>query len=78
MTSTKRPHSRAGKLGLHMIRAGTVGTHPRFVAMLRDLIQERLDPALDRPALGKMPPSPDICPADCCLPRPPSRAGLSR
>ena len=59
---------RAAKLGLHMIRAGTVGTHPRFVAMLRTLIQERLDPARERPAAGKLPPSPDICPADCCLP----------
>ena len=35
---------RAGKLGLNMVRAGTVGTHPRFVAMLRDA-----DPGAARP-----------------------------
>ena len=27
---------------LNMVRAGTVGTHPRFIAMLRELIEERL------------------------------------
>ena len=59
---------RAANLGLNMIRAGTVGTHPRFVAMLRSLIQERLDPARRRAFVGTLPPSPDVCPADCCLP----------
>jgi ferrochelatase len=62
---------RAAKLGLNMIRAGTVGTHPRFVAMLRSLIQERLDPTRERAVVGMLSPSPDICPADCC--RPPAR-----
>ncbi len=59
---------RAAKLNLNMIRAGTVGTHPRFVAMLRTLIQERLDPTRARHAAGAYPPSHDDCPADCCLP----------
>jgi protoporphyrin/coproporphyrin ferrochelatase len=59
---------RAGKLGLNMIRAGTVGIHPRFVGMLRKLIQERLDPTRPREVLGTLPPSHDVCPADCCLP----------
>ena len=30
------------ELGLLMVRAGTVGTHPRFISMLRELIAERL------------------------------------
>lgn len=32
----------AESLGLHMVRAATVGTHPKFVAMIRELIEERL------------------------------------
>jgi protoporphyrin/coproporphyrin ferrochelatase len=35
--------SRAESLGLNMVRAATVGTHPKFVAMVRELVQERLD-----------------------------------
>ena len=38
-----REHARA--LGLNMVRAGTVGTHPGFVAMIRELIEERLSGA---------------------------------
>lgn len=33
---------RAEALGLKMVRAATVGTHPRFVAMIRELIGERV------------------------------------
>ncbi|MFN8185499.1 MAG: ferrochelatase [Gaiellales bacterium] len=58
----------AGELGLRMIRAGTVGTHPAFVAMIRELVQERLDPSLERRALGREGPAPDVCPPGCCLP----------
>jgi ferrochelatase len=58
----------AAGLGLTMVRTATVGVHPRFVAMLRELIQERLDPALPRRAAGRLPIHPDICPVDCCLP----------
>lgn len=36
-------HARA--LELNMVRAATVGTHPRFVAMIRELIEERLSGA---------------------------------
>ncbi|MGB8260733.1 MAG: ferrochelatase, partial [Terracidiphilus sp.] len=35
----------AGSLGLNMVRAATVGTHPKFVAMIRELIEERLSGA---------------------------------
>ena len=55
------------RLGLNMVRAGTVGTHPRFVGMLRELIRERLDPGAERRALGGAGPSHDVCPVDCCL-----------
>ena len=34
--------AKAVELGLPFARAATVGTHPRFVAMLRELVEERL------------------------------------
>ena len=54
------------ELGITMVRAATVGTHPRYVQMIRELILERIDPNAPRLALGTLGPSPDICPADCC------------
>ncbi len=61
-------------LGINMVRAATVGTHPRFIRMIRELIVERVTLNSDRPALGRLGPSPDICPPDCCayVPRRPS------
>ena len=56
------------RLGLNMVRSATVGTHPRFVAMLGELIRERLDPSAARRALGPFGPSHDVCPDDCCPP----------
>ncbi len=58
----------AGEIGLNMVRAATVGTHPRFVTMIRKLIQERLDPPAQKEAIGRYGPNWDVCPADCCLP----------
>jgi ferrochelatase len=58
----------ANELGLKMVRAGTVGTHPAYVAMVRELIVERLSADAPRRALGSLGPSHDRCPADCCLP----------
>lgn len=55
------------ELGLQMARAGTVGVHPRFVGMIRELIQERLSDNPQRAAIGQLPPSHDVCPVDCCL-----------
>ena len=46
---------------------GTAGTHPAFVAMIRELIEERLDPEAPRRALGRFGPSHDVCLAGCCL-----------
>jgi ferrochelatase len=54
------------ELGLRMVRAATVGTHPRFVQMIRELIVERIEESAVRPALGVMGPSHDVCPEDCC------------
>lgn len=54
------------QLGITMIRAVTVGTHPRFVAALVDLVEERLGLRQDRPTVGCSPVKPADCPADCC------------
>ncbi|GAA1503146.1 ferrochelatase [Sphaerisporangium rubeum] len=41
----------ARELGIHLTRAATAGTHPRFVSMVRELLDE---------------PEPAACPATCC------------
>ena len=51
--------------GIRMARAATVGVHPKFVSMIRDLILERTEGA-PRLALGNRGPSHDVCPEDCC------------
>ena len=53
-------------LGVNMVRAATPSTHRRFVAMIRQLVVERTSDASERPALGRLGPAPDVCPADCC------------
>jgi ferrochelatase len=55
------------ELGLSMVRAETVGTHPRFIRMIRELILERVMPDQPRLALGVAGASPDVCDEDCCL-----------
>ncbi|HET6879818.1 MAG TPA: ferrochelatase [Pirellulales bacterium] len=64
----------AEQLGLGFVRAATVGTHPQFIDAIHALILERLAPGSPRAALGRLPPLPDVCPDDCCLPglRPPT------
>ncbi len=57
----------ADSLGLRMVRASTVGSHPDFVAMVRELIEERTAGA-PRRALGNLGASHDTCPLDCCPP----------
>ena len=52
--------------GIRVVRAGTVGTHPRFVEAVRELVLERLDPSAERRALGNLEPSPDECRPGCC------------
>ncbi len=53
-------------LSLPMTRAKTVGVHPKFIGMIRELILERIDPAQERRALGSLGPRADICAEDCC------------
>jgi ferrochelatase len=55
------------QFGIEMVRAEPVGTHPRFVTMIRQLVEERVQGA-PRAALGSLGPWPDTCPADCCRP----------
>lgn len=57
---------RARLLGVNMVRAATVGAHPRLVAMIRELISERFQPGSARPALGDLGLCPDVCAPDCC------------
>lgn len=45
------------ELGIEMVRAGSAGTHPLFIAMIQEMVDERLrneDPAFDR------------CAENCC------------
>ncbi len=58
--------SRALELGLNMVRAATAGSHPRFVRMVRELVEERLSDAPVRLHLGSCGPAPDVCAPDCC------------
>jgi len=63
------------EIGVPMVRAGTVGTHPRFVGMIREMVLERLRG--DAPcSVGPLPPRPDVCASGCCpapLSAPPGR-----
>lgn len=55
----------AQELGIDMVRAGTPGTHPAFVSMVRELIAERADPHASRVGLGNVPGCPEES-TDCC------------
>ena len=74
--------NRAHELGMNMIRVATVGTDPVFVAMIRELIEERLQENPERRFLGELGASHDVCAVNCCqlgerrtIPRPaPERA----
>ncbi|MFZ0730818.1 MAG: ferrochelatase [Candidatus Sulfotelmatobacter sp.] len=52
-------------LSLPMARAKTVGVHPNFIAMIRELILERTTGA-ERRGLGSLGPRQDMCAEDCC------------
>jgi ferrochelatase len=68
--------ARARELGLGFMRAQTVGVHPRFVGMIRELILERTADA-PRRALGAEGPAPDDCAPGCC-PAPSARPAPTR
>ena len=57
---------RAAALSLGFVRAGTVGTHPAFVRMIRELVEERVA-GVARRALGARGPRADACAPDCCV-----------
>jgi len=65
------------RLGINMVRAATAGTHPRFVRMIRELIEERMTGSPQRLALGNLGPSHDECPSDCCAFTPTPRPAAS-
>lgn len=67
----------ADQLGLNMLRAATLGDHPRFVRMIRDLIAERAYETSERPIVGDLAACPDVCPVDCCLSGRPTAAARS-
>lgn len=59
------------EIALNVVRAATVGVHPTFVRMIRDLIVERIEVEQglnpERLALGSRGPLHDVCPVNCCL-----------
>ena len=59
-------HQLCDSLDLPMVRAKTVGVHPKFIGMIRELILERMNPESERRALGTFGARPDICVEDCC------------
>lgn len=59
---------RAHALGVNLVRVPTVGTAPAFIAMIRELIEERTNGAMPRRALGSLGASHDVCAVSCCLP----------
>ena len=66
----------AKQLGLDFARAATPGADPRFVTMVRELVEERLRPGTPRAALGTI-PTWDFCDVACCpatRPRPATSA----
>lgn len=70
--------SAAAARGIRLVRADTPGSHPRFVSMIRELIEERQEPqrtGLDRGAAGARA---KYCYLGCCpSPSPPTPAGLT-
>jgi protoporphyrin/coproporphyrin ferrochelatase len=59
---------RAREVGITFARVATPDTTPEFVAMVRELIEERLDPDRPRRALSTLGVRPDVCPGCCTVP----------
>ena len=53
-------------IGMRLVRAATVGTHPLFVSMIRELILERMNPERERRFMGVLGLRADACAVDCC------------
>lgn len=58
--------TKAADVGIDAVRAATVGTDPRFVGMIRQLVLERMTASPERKCLGCRGPNHDICPVGCC------------
>ncbi|HWA66819.1 MAG TPA: ferrochelatase [Mycobacteriales bacterium] len=56
----------AAELGIGFHRTAPPAGDPRFVEMVRELVQERLDRAAPRRAMSVIGPAHDVCPAGCC------------
>ena len=60
----------AAQLSMAFERAATPGTHPAFVAVVRDLLRERsariAGTHVEPRAVGPLSPAWDVCPASCC------------
>jgi ferrochelatase len=68
----------AAQLGMELSRAPTAGTHPAFVAMVRELVEEQLTGARPR-RLGKLGLFGIDCADGCCpAPRRPDAASAAR
>jgi ferrochelatase len=55
------------QINMNMVRAATVGTHPAFIRMIRELVLERTQPGTPRRFLGERGPVADMCAPDCCI-----------
>ena len=55
----------ADELGLGFTRAATAGTHPKFVQMIRELVEEYTHGAAAR-VVGNLAARPPVCPPNCC------------
>ena len=59
-------HALCRELGVNLTRAATVGVHPAFVSMIRELMLERTS-GRERRALGTLGPGCDFCEPGCCI-----------
>lgn len=64
----------AARLGISLRRAPSVGTHPAFVAGLRELVEEKIAGG-EVKWVGEAGPWPDPCPDGHCLPPPGTPSG---
>lgn len=58
--------SKAAEVGIDAVRISTVGTDPRFVGMIRQLVVERMTESPERKCMGCRGPNHDVCPVGCC------------
>jgi protoporphyrin/coproporphyrin ferrochelatase len=56
----------ATEIGLNMVRAATVGTHPAFISMIHELVVERMTDNPNKRYLGTRGPNHDVCAETCC------------